>query len=244
MQLAYDRTGSGPPLVLIHGIGSRRGVWKPVVERLARERDVLCVDLPGFGESPVLASRRRRSRRSRGRCATGGRSWGSRDRTSPATRSAAGSRSSWRGWMRWPPRRRCRRSASGARGRRATGGTMLHVTHFAATRLGAQMRALVRLPGRTAGDDRADVRPAGASAMAREAVEDLVQLARAPGWEATLPHDARVRLPRRRRARRRARHDRLGHARPAADPAPGRRAPAPCCRVPATCRCRAAGTSR
>jgi pimeloyl-ACP methyl ester carboxylesterase len=54
MTLAYDRTGSGPPLVLIHGIGSRRGVWKPVVPQLAGERDVLAVDLPGFGDSPPL----------------------------------------------------------------------------------------------------------------------------------------------------------------------------------------------
>jgi pimeloyl-ACP methyl ester carboxylesterase len=54
MQLAYDRTGFGPPLVLVHGIGSRRGVWDPVVPRLAAERDVLAVDLPGFGDSPTL----------------------------------------------------------------------------------------------------------------------------------------------------------------------------------------------
>lgn len=56
MQLAHDRTGSGPPLVLVHGIGSRRGVWDPVVPALERERDVLAVDLPGFGDSPVLPS--------------------------------------------------------------------------------------------------------------------------------------------------------------------------------------------
>jgi len=42
--------------VLVHGIGSRRGVWDPVVGRLASERDVLAVDLPGFGDSPVLPS--------------------------------------------------------------------------------------------------------------------------------------------------------------------------------------------
>jgi pimeloyl-ACP methyl ester carboxylesterase len=54
MTLAYDRFGAGAPLVLVHGIGSRRGVWKPVVERLAVERDVLAVDLPGFGDSSPL----------------------------------------------------------------------------------------------------------------------------------------------------------------------------------------------
>ena len=40
--------------MLVHGIGSRRGVWDPVVDRLAVERDVLAVDLPGFGDSPML----------------------------------------------------------------------------------------------------------------------------------------------------------------------------------------------
>jgi pimeloyl-ACP methyl ester carboxylesterase len=52
MALAFDSHGSGPPLVLLHGIGSRRHVWEPVVGALARERRVIAVDLPGFGDSP------------------------------------------------------------------------------------------------------------------------------------------------------------------------------------------------
>ena len=55
LDLAYDRTGSGPPLVLLHPLGGSRHVWAPVTERLARERDVIAIDMPGFGESPVLA---------------------------------------------------------------------------------------------------------------------------------------------------------------------------------------------
>jgi pimeloyl-ACP methyl ester carboxylesterase len=54
MQLAHDRAGSGPPLVLIHGIGSRRQIWDPVTPALAAERDVLAIDLPGFAASPPL----------------------------------------------------------------------------------------------------------------------------------------------------------------------------------------------
>ncbi|WP_430791940.1 alpha/beta fold hydrolase [Actinoplanes sp. G11-F43] len=49
--LAYDRRGSGPTLVLIHGLGSHRQVWTPVLDAAAATRDVIAVDLPGFGES-------------------------------------------------------------------------------------------------------------------------------------------------------------------------------------------------
>jgi pimeloyl-ACP methyl ester carboxylesterase len=53
--LACDRRGSGPPLVLLHPLGADRGVWAPVLDRLAAQRDVIAPDLPGFGESPALA---------------------------------------------------------------------------------------------------------------------------------------------------------------------------------------------
>lgn len=52
--LAHERTGSGEPLLLIHGIGHRRQGWAPVVERLAAEFEVITVDLPGHGESPAF----------------------------------------------------------------------------------------------------------------------------------------------------------------------------------------------
>ena len=52
--LAYERTGSGDPLLLIHGMGHRRQAWAPVLERLAEEFDVITVDLPGHGESPAF----------------------------------------------------------------------------------------------------------------------------------------------------------------------------------------------
>ncbi|MCA1843614.1 MAG: alpha/beta hydrolase [Actinobacteria bacterium] len=51
MDLAYDRTGSGEPLVLVHGLGHRRQGWNAVMPRLAAERDVIAVDLPAMGES-------------------------------------------------------------------------------------------------------------------------------------------------------------------------------------------------
>jgi pimeloyl-ACP methyl ester carboxylesterase len=52
--LHYVRRGSGEPLVLIHPLGAELVVWEPVLGRLARERDVIALDLPGFGASPPL----------------------------------------------------------------------------------------------------------------------------------------------------------------------------------------------
>ena len=52
--LVYDRRGSGPPLVLLHGIGHHWQAWEPVMNRLAEERDVIALDFPGFGRSPAI----------------------------------------------------------------------------------------------------------------------------------------------------------------------------------------------
>ena len=51
--LAHERQGSGEPLVLVHGLGSRRGAWAPAMGPVAAERDLVAVDLPGFGDSPA-----------------------------------------------------------------------------------------------------------------------------------------------------------------------------------------------
>jgi pimeloyl-ACP methyl ester carboxylesterase len=52
--VSYARVGRGEPLLLLHGIGHHRQAWDPVVDILATERDVIAVDLPGFGVSPGL----------------------------------------------------------------------------------------------------------------------------------------------------------------------------------------------
>jgi pimeloyl-ACP methyl ester carboxylesterase len=54
MELALDRTGTGPVLVLLHPLGANRHVWDRLVPALAAERTVLTVDLPGFGQTPAL----------------------------------------------------------------------------------------------------------------------------------------------------------------------------------------------
>ena len=41
-------------LVLLHGLGGSLVNWEPVLERVAAERDVIAVDMPGFGGSDPL----------------------------------------------------------------------------------------------------------------------------------------------------------------------------------------------
>ncbi len=48
------RAGPGEPLLLLHSLGGTLGQWSPVLDRLAAERDVIAVDMPGFGGSPEL----------------------------------------------------------------------------------------------------------------------------------------------------------------------------------------------
>ena len=53
--LSHVRAGSGEPLLLIHGLGSQWQMWTPVLDLLEAERDVVALDLPGFGASAPLA---------------------------------------------------------------------------------------------------------------------------------------------------------------------------------------------
>jgi pimeloyl-ACP methyl ester carboxylesterase len=53
VQLNHHRSGTGEPLVLIHGIGSRWQVWDPVLAALTEQREVIALDLPGFGASSM-----------------------------------------------------------------------------------------------------------------------------------------------------------------------------------------------
>jgi pimeloyl-ACP methyl ester carboxylesterase len=41
-------------LVLVHGLGAGWRSWTPIIEQLAERREVIAVDLPGFGETPPL----------------------------------------------------------------------------------------------------------------------------------------------------------------------------------------------
>lgn len=50
----HHREGSGPALVLIHGIGHHWQGWRPVIDRLTPDFDVIACDSPGFGRSAPL----------------------------------------------------------------------------------------------------------------------------------------------------------------------------------------------
>jgi pimeloyl-ACP methyl ester carboxylesterase len=48
------RRGSGRPILLLHGLGGNRRLWRLIVDSLAMEREVIAIDLPGFGGTPAL----------------------------------------------------------------------------------------------------------------------------------------------------------------------------------------------
>jgi pimeloyl-ACP methyl ester carboxylesterase len=54
MTMNYVRRGAGKPLLLLHGLGSSLKTWDLIMDELANQRDVIAVDLPGFGQSPAL----------------------------------------------------------------------------------------------------------------------------------------------------------------------------------------------
>lgn len=53
--LHVEIRGAGPPLVLLHGWAMHGGVFAPFAERLADQRTLYLVDLPGHGHSPPRA---------------------------------------------------------------------------------------------------------------------------------------------------------------------------------------------
>ena len=49
----YVELGSGPPLVLVHGLSGAWQSWLEQIPHFARSHRVIAVDLPGFGGSPM-----------------------------------------------------------------------------------------------------------------------------------------------------------------------------------------------
>ncbi|HEY2786296.1 MAG TPA: alpha/beta fold hydrolase [Fimbriiglobus sp.] len=54
MTLAFEESGSGTPLVLLHAFPYDRGMWAPQREGLASVARVITPDLPGFGQSAPM----------------------------------------------------------------------------------------------------------------------------------------------------------------------------------------------
>jgi pimeloyl-ACP methyl ester carboxylesterase len=54
LSINHHRQGEGPPLVLLHGVGHHWQAWRPVIDRLDRDFEVIACDTPGFGRSSQL----------------------------------------------------------------------------------------------------------------------------------------------------------------------------------------------
>ncbi len=55
-RIRYSDEGSGDVLVLLHGFIERIEIWKEFSEHLSKQFRVICIELPGHGESEVIAS--------------------------------------------------------------------------------------------------------------------------------------------------------------------------------------------
>jgi pimeloyl-ACP methyl ester carboxylesterase len=55
MTMHHTRTGSGKPLLLVHGLGGTSRSWSTISPALARTREVIALDLPGHGQTPAEA---------------------------------------------------------------------------------------------------------------------------------------------------------------------------------------------
>jgi pimeloyl-ACP methyl ester carboxylesterase len=55
MKLSFRKTGTGFPLILIHGFPMNQHVWTDLAHSLSKDFTVYTFDLPGFGESPLLS---------------------------------------------------------------------------------------------------------------------------------------------------------------------------------------------
>jgi pimeloyl-[acyl-carrier protein] methyl ester esterase len=47
--LITKRYGKGIPVIFIHGWGVNSAVWHPIIQQLAKEIEIITIDLPGFG---------------------------------------------------------------------------------------------------------------------------------------------------------------------------------------------------
>lgn len=65
-RIAYERHGSGPPVLLLHGFPQTRAMWWRVIPALAERFTVIAADLRGYGQSTRPASMEEMSFRAMG----------------------------------------------------------------------------------------------------------------------------------------------------------------------------------
>ena len=51
LDIAYERVGDGPPVLLVHGSAADSRIWRPQLDALADELTVIAWDQPGSGQS-------------------------------------------------------------------------------------------------------------------------------------------------------------------------------------------------
>lgn len=57
-KLCYSISGSGTPLILIHGFGEDSRIWEPWIRELSQSYRVITPDLPGSGHSDIMADQK------------------------------------------------------------------------------------------------------------------------------------------------------------------------------------------
>ncbi len=57
MALHFERTGVGPPLLMIHGLGGSIRSWDTIAPALSLSRELILIDMPGHGASAPIPGR-------------------------------------------------------------------------------------------------------------------------------------------------------------------------------------------
>lgn len=54
---AYEVTGEGEPLVLLHGFTGSKATWHPIIKLLSENYKIIVIDLPGHGQTQITTPR-------------------------------------------------------------------------------------------------------------------------------------------------------------------------------------------